>query len=228
MTYGYNSRYLTKDGKPWFPVMGEIHYSRYQDSLWEESLRKMKAGGLSIVSCYAIWIHHEEEEGVFSFSGCRNLRKFLQLCRKVGISVFLRLGPWVHGEVRSGGFPDWLKAREGEIRLRSDDPAYLAYVRRYWEHLWAETRGLMLGQGGPVIGIQIENEYGHVGGLRGPEGEQHMRTLAAMAREIGFDAPLYTATGWGGACTGGLLPVMGGYCEAPWDQSVGEIGRAHV
>ena len=62
MTYGYNSRYLTKDGKPWFPVMGEIHYSRYQDSLWEESLRKMKAGGLSIVSCYAIWIHHEEEE----------------------------------------------------------------------------------------------------------------------------------------------------------------------
>lgn len=223
MTYGYNSRYLTKDGKPWFPVMGEIHYSRYQDSLWEESLRKMKAGGLSIVSCYAIWIHHEEEEGVFSFSGCRNLRKFLQLCRKVGISVFLRLGPWVHGEVRSGGFPDWLKAREGEIRLRSDDPAYLAYVRRYWEHLWAETRGLMLGQGGPVIGIQIENEYGHVGGLRGPEGEQHMRTLAAMAREIGFDAPLYTATGWGGACTGGLLPVMGGYCEAPWDQSVGEL-----
>lgn len=62
--------------------------------------------------------------------------------------------------------------------------------------------------GGPVIGIQIENEYGHVGGLQGPEGEAHIRTLTAMAKEIGFDVPLYTATGWGGACIGDLLPVM--------------------
>ncbi len=221
--YGFTTKYLTKDGQPWFPVMGEIHFSRYRAELWEESLRKMKAGGLSIASVYIIWIHHEEEEGKFDFTGNRNLRGFLEAAKKVGISVFLRLGPWVHGEARNGGFPDWLQAKSDTIDLRSDDPAYLAYVRRLWEQVYEQAKGLLYKDGGPVIGTQIENEYGHVGGYRGEKGEQHMRTLAAMAREIGFDLPLYTATGWGGAVTGGLLPVMGGYCEAPWDQSITEI-----
>ena len=69
-TYGFTNKYLTKDGKPWFPVMGEIHFSRYRADLWEESLRKMKAGGLSIASVYIIWIHHEEEEGHSCGSNC--------------------------------------------------------------------------------------------------------------------------------------------------------------
>ena len=222
-SYGFTKKYLTKDEKPWFPVMGEIHFSRYRAELWEESLRKMKAGGLSIASVYVIWIHHEEEEGKFDFTGRRNLRGFLEAAKKVGISVFLRIGPWVHGEARNGGFPDWLQAKHDTIDLRSNDPAYLSYVRRFWEQVYEQAKGLLYKDGGPVIGTQIENEYGHVGGYRGEKGEQHMRTLAAMAREIGFDLPLYTATGWGGAVTGGLLPVMGGYCEAPWDQSITEI-----
>lgn len=222
-TYSFTKKYLTKDDKPWFPVMGEIHFSRYRADLWEESLRKMKAGGLSIASVYVIWIHHEEEEGKFDFTGNRNLRCFLEAAKKVGISVFLRIGPWVHGEARNGGFPDWLQNKSDTIDLRSDDPAYLSYVRRYWEQVYEQVKGYLCKDGGPVIGTQIENEYGHVGGYRGEKGEQHMRTLAAMAREIGFDLPLYTATGWGGAVTGGLLPVMGGYCEAPWDQRITEI-----
>ena len=222
-TYGFTKKYLTKDEKPWFPVMGEIHFSRYRADLWEESLSKMKAGGLSIASVYVIWIHHEEEEGKFDFTGNRNLRGFLEAAKKVGISVFLRVGPWVHGEARNGGFPDWLQNKSDAIDLRSDDPAYLSYVRRYWEQVYEQVKGYLCKDGGPVIGTQIENEYGHVGGYRGEKGEQHMRTLAAMAREIGFDLPLYTATGWGGAVTGGLLPVMGGYCEAPWDQRITEI-----
>lgn len=221
-SYGFTNKYLTKDEKPWFPVMGEIHFSRYRAELWEESLRKMKAGGLSIASVYVIWIHHEEEEGRFDFSKNRNLRGFLEAAKKVGISVFLRLGPWVHGEARNGGFPDWLQKRD-DIDLRSDDPAYLFYVRRFWEQLYEQAKGYLYQDGGPVIGMQIENEYGHVGGYRGEKGEQHMRTLTALAREIGFDLPLCTATGWGGAVTGGLLPVMGGYCEAPWDQRITEI-----
>lgn len=221
--FTYNSQYLIKDGKPWFPVMGEFHFSRYRDDLWEESLQKMKAGGLSIVSAYVIWNHHEEAAGVFDFTGSRNLRKFLEMAKKVGISVFLRLGPWVHGEVRYGGFPDWLQKMEGEVDLRSDDPVYLSLVRRYWMEIYEQIKELLDSEGRIVIGAQIENEYGHVGGYRGEKGEQHMRTLAAMAKEIGFDLPLFTATGWGGAVTGGLLPVMGGYCEAPWDQRLTEL-----
>ena len=215
--FGYTKDYLTIDGRPWFPVMGEMHYSRYRDAFWEESLRKIKAGGISIVSTYVIWIHHEEEEGRFDFSGCRDLGRFVELCRRVGLAVWLRLGPWVHGEVRNGGFPDWLtELGNGGVCLRSNDDVYLNYVRRFWEKVYAQVKGQMYADGGPVIGVQIENEYGHCGGLQGAEGEAHMRSLTALAKEIGFRVPYYTATGWGGACIGDLLPVMGGYCDAPW------------
>lgn len=223
MSFTHNKYYLMKDGKPWFPIMGEIHYSRYREDLWEESLRKMKAGGLNIASSYVIWIHHEEEEGFFDFTGVRNLRKFVECCKRVGIYMFLRIGPWVHAEARNGGFPDWLQRLDGEVDLRSDDERYLAYVRRFWEKIYEQVEGLFYEQGGPIIGIQIENEYGHVGGYTGEKGEQHMRTLQALAKEIGLVAPLYTATGWGGAVIGDCLPVMGGYCEAPWDQSTVEL-----
>lgn len=223
-TYTYTPTYLEQNGKPWFPVMGEIHYSRYQPDLWEESLRKMKAGGLTIVSCYIIWIHHEEEEGVFDFSGCRDLHRFLSLCQEVGVKVILRPGPWVHGEVRNGGFPDWLVEKEKRgVTLRSNDPDYLFYVTRFWKKVFEQVSGFLLKDGGPVIGIQLENEYGHVGGLNGEEGEAHMRYLQKLAKRLGFDVPLYTATGWGGACIGDAIPVMGGYCEAPWDQSLTEL-----
>ena len=109
--FDYTSTYLRMNQKPWFPIMGEFHYSRYQDEFWEEELRKIQAGGVTIVSTYVIWIHHEEDEGVFDFSGCCDLRKFLQLCKKVGLMVFLRPGPWVHGEVRNGGFGSTTKTK---------------------------------------------------------------------------------------------------------------------
>ena len=220
--FGITRQYMTYDGKPWFPVMGEMHYSRYREELWEESLRKMKAAGVQIVSSYMIWIHHEEIEGEFDFTGCRDLHHFMECCKKVGIYSFLRVGPWVHGECRNGGFPDWLQNKEG-LELRSNDPEYLRYVERYWKQIYEQVKGFLYQDGGPVIGLQIENEYGHVGGFTGEKGEQHMRTLQKLAKEIGFDVPLYTATGWGGAVIGDCIPVMGGYCEAPWDQSTKEL-----
>lgn len=221
MSFSFNNQYLMHDGIPILPVMGEIHYSRYRDDLWAEALRKCKAGGVTIVATYTFWIHHEEEEGVFEFGGCRNLRRFIKLCKKLDLYVFLRIGPWTHGEVRNGGFPDWLLQKN--IPLRCDDDRYLTLVERYWKELMKQVDGLMYKDQGPIIGIQIENEYGHVGGLQGEVGEQHMRTLTDLAKRLGFDTPLYTATGWGGAVTGGLLPVMGGYCEAPWDPRITEL-----
>lgn len=215
MGYSWNNLCLLRNGSPWLPVMGEIHYSRFREEFWEESLRKMKAGGVEIVSTYVIWIHHEEIEGQFDFSGCRNLKRFLELCQKLELKVFMRMGPWAHAEVRNGGFPDWL-VQKG-IPLRCSGKGYLRYVKRFWAMVYEQAEGMLEKDGGPVIGIQIENEYGHTGGLRGAAGEAYMRTLAAMAREIGFLVPFYTATGWGNSVTGGLLPVMQSYCEAPWD-----------
>ena len=123
--------------------------------------------------------------------------------------------------MRNGGFPDWLLQKG--FTLRCDDERYLAYVERFWKQIYEQVRGEMYEDGGPIIGIQIENEYGHVGGFSGEAGEQHMRTLKGLAEKTGFQVPLYTATGWGGAVTGGMLPVMAGYCEAPWDPRLTEI-----
>jgi hypothetical protein len=225
--YAYTPEYLTKNGEPWFPVMGEFHYSRYPAQYWRESLLKMKAGGVDVVSTYVIWIHHEEIEGEYDFGGDRDLRRFVETVGAVGLKLMLRIGPWSHGEVRNGGFPDWLLIKHPAAR--TNDPAYLEEVKKYYGVIYKEVRGLLLKDaeygpdGGPIIGIQIENEYGHCGGLGGEEGETHMRKLLGLARAAGFDVPLYTATGWGGAVTGGMLPVMGGYCEAPWDQRLTDI-----
>ncbi len=219
--YTYNNRHLIKDGEAFIPVMGEMHFSRYRADLWEESLRKMRAGGVSIVSTYVFWIHHEEIEGQFDWSGQRDLRRFLQTCKDLDIKVWLRVGPFAHGEARNGGIPDYIMklAKEG-MDMRSNDEQYMKYVRRYWTEMSKQTSGMMDKDGGPVIGIQIENEYGHVGGYTGEKGEAHMRALTALAKELGMVTDIYTATGWGGAVIGDCIPVMGGYCEAPWAQCI--------
>lgn len=219
--FSYNEKYLIKDGRPWFPIMGEFHYSRYPKELWKDALLRMKAGGVDVVSTYVIWIHHEEIENEFDFEGNKDLHAFAEACKEVGIYMFLRIGPWSHAEARNGGFPDWLMKKPFEVR--TNDRSYLETVHKFYEKIYEQVEGEFIGNGGAIIGIQIENEYGHCGGLNGDEGNRHMRYLTDMAREIGFEAPLYTATGWGGAMTGGLIPVMGGYCEAPWDQRLTEI-----
>ena len=192
--------------------MGEFHYSRWEDDTWEEELRKMKTGGINIVATYLFWIHHEEKENEWNFSGRRDIRRFVQLCRKVGLQVFLRIGPWVHAEVRNGGFPDWVQ--------RAKDEGYLKAVEKYFNQLGKQLEGLMFKDGGPVIGVQLENEYGHVGGPKDPKIRYaHMKVLYALARKAGFLVPLYTATGWGyeEGMIEETLPVLGGYVDAPWD-----------
>lgn len=219
--FGFNEKYMLKNNEPWFPIMGEIHYSRFPKEEWKESIYKMKAGGVGLVSCYTIWIHHEEIKGEYDFSGNRDLKEFVKICKECNVYLMLRVGPWSHGEVRNGGFPDWLLKQDYEPR--TNDSRYFDEVKKYYTKLYEQVDGYLLKDGGPIIGLQIENEYGHCGGLNGEDGEKHMVTLHEMAKEVGFVVPIYTATGWGGAVTGGLLPVMGGYCEAPWDQRLTEI-----
>lgn len=219
--FSFTPQYLTKNNRPWFPMMGEIHYSRYPEPFWKEAVLKMKAGGIDIISSYVIWIHHEEIEGEYDFSGSKNLRAFIETVQDCGLYFFIRIGPWCHGEVRNGGFPDWLLAKP--FPLRTNDEVYFSAVEKWYKAIYAQVEGLFYRDGGPIIGIQIENEFGHCGGLGGEEGEYHMQRLTSLARHIGFDVPYWTATGWGGAVTGGLLPVMGGYCEAPWDQRLTDI-----
>ncbi|MFZ3341042.1 MAG: beta-galactosidase [Terriglobales bacterium] len=214
-----NSRYLMRDGKPWLPVMGEFHFSRYPHQYWEEELLKMKAAGIQIVSSYVIWIHHEEIQGQFDWSGDRDLREFVRLCGKHGLLVFVRIGPWAHAEVRNGGFPDWVQKMP---HTRSNDPQYLGAVDSFYRQIAQQLKGQFWKDGGPVIGVQLENEYT----LRGPgQGAAHILKLKQMAVADGFDVPLYTVTGWDGAVfpPHEVLPVFGGYADWPWDDSLQKL-----
>ena len=206
---------------PWFPLMGEFHYSRYKKEEWEKELYKIKAGGIDIVASYIIWIHHEEIEGQMKWEDNCDLRTFVLLAKKCGLKVWLRIGPWVHGEVRNGGFPDWLLKKP--FTPRSNDTKYFSYVRRFYQEIYHQVAGLLVKDDGPILGIQIENEYHGCQGMTMQEQEIHMGYLYTIAKEIGLDTPYTTATGWGNSATGGLLPVMGGYCEAPWDERVTEL-----
>jgi beta-galactosidase len=211
-----NSMYLTMDGRPWLPVMGEFHYSRVPESEWEEELLKMKSAGVQIVSTYVIWIHHEEIQGEFDWSGQRDLRRFAELCRRHGLYLVVRIGPWTHGEVRNGGLPDWV-LKDGPTRRNA--PAFMANVAAYYAQIGAQLKGLFWKDDGPVIGVQLENEYS----ARGPlEGEEYILALKKLAISDGLDVPLYTVTGWDNAVVpkGEVLPVFGGYPDAPWDSSI--------
>ncbi len=218
----YNPLFLMKDGKPWLPISGEMQYSRTRREEWRESLYKMKACGLDIVQTYVFWLHHEEDEGEYDFSGNRSLRDFLQEVKNAGMFAYLRVGPWPHGEARNGGFPDWLL--EKGWSLRDNDERYLAKVDEYFGKLGEQARGFMYDDGGPIIGIQVENEHGGpCGGVPGEAGQEHMRILRRILEKHGFSAALWSATAWGGASTGGMLPMWGGYPEAPWDLSDTEL-----
>lgn len=225
--YSYNENYLMCDGAPILPVMGEFHFSRYPKEEWESALYNMKNGGIEIVATYVFWIHHEEAKGEWNFEDNRCLRDFLACCERAGMKVWLRIGPWAHGECRNGGFPNWLidMERRGELRLRENNDKYLALVDEFYTKIGEQAAGFMYKDGGPIIGIQIENEYGHCGGPSDrAEGMAHMCMLKKMAQEKGLITPYYSATGWGGAYVPeGFLAMLGGYVDAPWAEHTHEL-----
>jgi beta-galactosidase len=213
-----NSLYFIKDGKPWYPVMGEFHFSRYPRSKWEESILKMKAGGIDVIATYIFWIYHEEDEGVFNWKGNSDLKAFIELCKKHQLFVVTRIGPWCHGEVRNGGFPDWLIKRGN---TRKSNPAYLGSVQKFYEAIAGQLKGLYFKDGGPIIGAQIENEFR----FNSVSGLEHILSLKKMAVAAGIDVPYYTATGWPGSNLKQteLVPVWGAYPEAPWDKKTTKL-----
>jgi hypothetical protein len=219
-TLTLDSRSMIRDGQPWVTISGEFHFSRCPEAEWRDELLKMKAGGIGIVTTYIFWIHHEEMEGTWDWSGQRSLHKFLQTCGDVGLNALVRIGPWCHGEVRNGGFPNWLQKMGDDkvFELRRDNPGYLGYVNKLYLQIAQQMKGLLWKDGGAVIGIQLENEYNENGGP-----VQHLMTLKQMARDAGMDVPIYTCTGWGAggaAPFGEMLPLSGAYAEGFWDRSL--------
>ena len=212
------SRYFTRNGKPWIGVMGEFHFSRYSRENWHRELAKMKAGGITIVSTYLFWIYHEEIEGKMDFGGDNDIRAFIEECKDVGLDVVIRIGPWAHGECRNGGFPDWLLKKD--YKLRDNNEEYLVVVKKWYQSIYNEVKGLFYKDGGNIIAVQIENEF--------VDNAEHLAKLKEIAVECGFIAPIYTVTGWNSASGAKIpvdevVPVFGGYCEAPWENHMNRL-----
>lgn len=226
-TLGATNRFLTRDGSPWIPIAGEMHYSRIAAERWDTELAKMAAAGIDVVSTYVFWNHHEEREGEWDFSGNRNVRRFVELCARHGLHVIVRLGPFCHGEVRNGGLPDWLYGKSYEVR--SLDAGFLDAVRGLYAHIAQQLRGLYFKDGGPIIAAQVDNEYmassapwEMTTGISrewvpsGHDGAGYLERLRDIAIEEGIDPPMFTCTGWQSPVPDDMLPLWGGYAYRPW------------
>ena len=210
-----NNLYLEEGGIPQLPVMGEIHYNRMDHRYWRDALLKMKASGIDIVATYCIWSLHEEVEGELSWEGHLNLRRFIELCKELDMKVHLRFGPYCNAEIKNGGLPDWIVNNKNLV-TRSNDPLYIEYTRRWYQAVYDQVKGLLWKDGGPIMALQLENEYVRPGMI-----VPHLLNLKKMAVEIGFDLPLYSMTHWMDSeyPKGEIVPYAGFYIEAPWTAS---------
>ncbi|WP_045770374.1 glycoside hydrolase family 35 protein [Xanthomonas albilineans] len=182
--------HFTRNGTPYQIISGAIHFQRIPRAYWNDRLQKARAMGLNTVETYVFWNLIEPRPGQFDFSGNNDIAAFIDDAAAQGLNVILRPGPYVCAEWEAGGYPAWLFAEPG-MRVRSQDPRFLAASRAYLDALGAQVKPRLNGNGGPVIAVQVENEYGSYN-----DDHAYMRANRAMYVQAGFDkAVLFTADG---------------------------------
>lgn len=170
-------------------ISGSIHYFRVPPDYWRDRLVKLKNMGCNTVETYIPWNGHEPHKGKFCFTGLYDVEAFVRLAQSLGLWVILRPSPYICAEWEFGGLPAWLLQQDG-MRLRCSDPAYLAHVREYYDVLIPRLVPLQITHGGPVLLMQVENEYGSYG-----DDKAYLAALRDMLRERGVDVPLVTSDG---------------------------------
>lgn len=180
-------RQLFLDDEPTLLVAGEMHFGRVLPEDWELRIRQAKAMGLNTVSFYLFWNLCEPREGEFVFTGMTDVRRMLQLCQREGMWAILRPGPYCCAEVEYGGIP-WWTAKYPDVKIRSTDPQWLEWCRRYVGAVAREVADLQVQRGGPLLMVQIENEFAMIS--RGDY--EPLKALATVFREAGFDGQLFT------------------------------------
>ena len=178
------------DGKPYQIISGEMHYPRVPREYWRDRFRKARAMGLNTITTYVFWNLHEPRPGVYDFAGQNDIAEYIREAQQEGLNVILRPGPYVCAEWELGGYPSWL-LKDRSVVLRSTDPKYTAAVERWFMRLGKEMEPLLLRNGGPIIAVQVENEYGSFG-----NDHAYMEALKSLLKKSGMGPDvLYTADG---------------------------------
>lgn len=192
-TIDYQKDCFRKDGEPFRYISGSIHYSRIPRVYWKDRLLKMYMAGLNAIQTYIPWNYHEESPGQYSFSGEKDLKHFLQLAQDIGLLVILRPGPYICAEWEMGGLPAWLLNKK-DIVLRSSDKDYMAAVNTWMGKILPMIKPLLYQNGGPIITVQVENEYGSYFACD----YDYLRSLTKLFRShLGEDVVLFTTDGAG-------------------------------
>lgn len=178
------------DGSPFQIISGELHPSRIPADYWQHRIRMAKAMGCNTISVYIMWNYHEQQEGVFDFeTGNRNLTRFFNLVEEEGLWLIVRPGPYVCAEWEFGGIPPYL-LRIPDIKLRCMDPRYMEAAERYIARLADVLKPFQVTSGGPLLMVQIENEYGSFGNDR-----NYLARLKEVWTENGINVPFFTGDG---------------------------------
>jgi len=208
-THSFTSRadQFLLDGAPFLIRSGEMHYPRVPRPYWRDRMRKMRAMGLNTLCTYVFWNLHEPEPGKFDFTGNLDLAEYIRTAQAEGLYVLLRPGPYICTEWDFGGLPSWLLSTP-DIKVRSADPRFLQAAARYMTRLGKEVAGLQIHRGGPILMVQVENEYGSFG-----SDHEYMGAVRHMIQDAGFDCQLYTSDGSGksnlaGGTLDGVLSVI--------------------
>ncbi len=201
--FTYRDGQFLMNGEPYTVISGAIHYFRTRPEDWEDRLLKLKACGFNTVETYCCWNLHERKEGSFDFSDMLDISRFIEIAERLELNIILRPGPYICAEWDFGGLPSWL-LKYPHIALRCDDPLYLDKVRPYYTELLSRIRPHLCTNGGGIIMVQVENEYGSYG-----DDKTYLRKVVDIYRENGIDCTLFTSDGtcrW--MLSGGTLPEL--------------------
>jgi beta-galactosidase len=199
-TFGWRGEHFLLDGKPFQIIAGDMHYPRVPRPYWRDRMRKMKAMGLNTLTTYVFWNLHEPKPGQFDFTGNLDIAAYVRIAQEEGLWVIVRPGPYVCTEWEFGGFPSWLLATP-DLKVRSADPRFLKAASNYMTQVGRQLAPLQITRGGPVIMVQVENEYGSFG-----DDKVYLDAVRRMIVKGGFDVTLFTSDGDDKKLTAGTLP----------------------
>lgn len=179
------------DGKPFVIRSGEMHYPRVPREHWRDRFRMAKAMGLNTITTYVFWDMHEKTPGKFDFSGNLDIAEYARIAQEEGLFLIVRPGPYICTEWDFGGFPGWL-LREKDMKVRTRDPRFLSAAAKYMKEVGKQLSPHQITNGGNIILVQVENEYGSFGG-----DHEYMNAVKKSIVDAGFTVPLFTSDGPG-------------------------------